>query len=146
MIALTRGTSLDSRINRWFSDVLAGLDWPVRDEVTTSWAPPVDIVEEADAIRILAEIPGVKPEDVKIAVQDNVLTIQGTKEQVSEEKTERVHRYERSYGAFARSFTLPATVDAEHIKARYDKGVLSVTLPKMEKAKPRQVQVEVAKA
>ncbi len=108
--------------------------------------PPVDVLEEAEVIRIVAEVPGVKPEDVKISVEGNVLTIQGTKEQVAEEQTERVHRYERTYGAFERTFTLPATVDAERITASYDKGVLTVTLPKAEKAKPRQIQVEAVKA
>jgi HSP20 family protein len=89
------------------------------------------------------EVPGVKPEDVKILVEGNVLTIQGTKEQVAEQKTEKVHRYERTYGTFERSFTLPATVDAEHIKATYNMGVLTLVLPKVEKAKPRQIKVEI---
>ena len=82
-------------------------------------------------------------EAVKILVENNVLTIQGTKEQLAEEKTEKVHRYERAYGAFERSFTLPATVDATNIKATYDVGVLTLTLPKVEKAKPREIKLEV---
>ena len=114
-------------------------------EASAAWVPPVDIFEQADGIRIMAEIPGVNPSDVKISVEGNVLTIQGTKQQVAEEKTERVHRYERTYGAFERSFTLPPTVDASQIKATYENGVLTVTLPKVEKAKARQIQVEVAK-
>ena len=76
----------------------------------------------------------------------NVLTISGTKQQTAEERTERVHRYERTYGAFERTFTLPATVDADKIRASYDHGVLTVTLPKVEKAKPRQIQVELQKS
>jgi len=115
-------------------------------EPSAEWVPPVDILEQADGIRIMAELPGVNPSDVKISVEDNILTIQGAKQQVAEEKTERVHRYERTYGAFERSFTLPPTVDASNIKATYDNGVLTVTLPKVEKAKPRQIQVEVAKS
>ncbi len=138
--------TLGNRLSRMFNDVLGGADWGYRDSAAATWAPSVDVLEEADAVRIMAEVPGVKPEDVKISVEGNVLTIQGTKEQVAEEKTERVHRYERTYGAFERTFTLPATVDAEHIKASYDKGVLTVTLPKVEKAKPRQIQVEAVKA
>ena len=114
-----------------------------RDGATTAWVPPVDISEQADAIRITAEVPGVKPEDVQISVEGNVLTIHGTKQQVEEERTERVHRYERAYGAFERSFTLPATVDPRGIKATYDHGVLTLTLPKVEQAKPRQIPVEV---
>jgi HSP20 family protein len=82
---------------------------------------------------------------VKISLEGNVLTLQGTKQQVAEEQTERVHRYERTYGAFARTFTLPRTVDTAQIKAGYDNGVLTITLPKAEQAKPRQIAVEVAK-
>jgi HSP20 family protein len=111
----------------------------------TAWTPVVDILEEPEFLRITAEIPGVKAEDVKISVEGNVLTIAGTKEQVAEEKAEKVYRYERSFGTFERSFTLPATVDAEHIKANYDNGVLHLILPKVEKAKPRLVKVEVGK-
>ena len=103
----------------------------------------MDILEEADAIRIMAEVPGIDPKDVKISVEGNVLTIHGTKQQVAEERTERVHRYERTYGAFERTFTLPATVDANNIKAGYEHGVLTVTLPKVEQAKPRQIAVQV---
>jgi len=147
----TPETALDvftvgNRLSRLLNDTLGGFDWGYRDGAAATWVPPVDVLEEADAIRIVAEVPGVKPEDVKISVEGNVLTIQGTKEQVAEENTERVHCYERTYGAFERTFTLPATVDAEHIKASYDKGVLTVTLPKVEKAKPRQIQVEAVKA
>ena len=137
--------SVGNRLSRLVNE-LGGFDWGYRDSAAAAWVPPVDVLEESDAIRIMAEVPGVKPEDVKISVEGNVLTIQGAKQQVAEEKTERVHRYERTYGAFERTFTLPATVDAEHIKASYDSGVLTVTLPKVEKAKPRQIQVEAVKA
>lgn len=110
---------------------------------TGAWAPVVDIVEQPENIRIVAEIPGVKPEDVKIAVEGNLLTIQGMKQQAMEEKNDKVHRYERTYGAFERTFTLPATVDAEHIKATYGNGLLTLLLPKVEKAKPRQIKVDI---
>lgn len=139
-------TAMERRISRMFEDAFGGFDWQLRESAAAAWVPPVDVFEEGDAIRIMAEVPGVKAEDVKIAVEGNVLTIQGTKQQVAEERTERVHRYERTYGQFERSFTLPATVDAERIKARYESGVLTVTLPKVEKAKPRNVQIEVAKS
>lgn len=138
--------TLESGINRLLNDALTGFDWQYRDSAGAAWVPPVDIFEESDVIRITAEVPGVKPEDVKISVEGNVLTIHGQKQQVAEEKTERVHRYERTYGTFERTFTLPATVDAASIKARYESGVLTVTLPKVEQAKPRQIQVEVAKS
>ena len=138
------GNTLECRIGRLFSDVFGDLDWQYRDSAGASWVPPVDILEQPDAIRIMAEVPGVKPENVKISLENNFLTIHGSKEQIAEERTERVHRYERTYGAFERSFTLPATVDATAIKATYEHGVLTVTLPKVEKAKPRQIDVQVA--
>lgn len=134
--------NVGNRISRLLNEALG--DWQYRDSTTAAWVPPVDIFEEAGAIRIVAEVPGVNPEDVKISVENNVLTIHGTKQQVAEERTERVHRYERTYGTFERSFTLPATVDAGNIKAAYERGVLTVTLPKMENAKPRQIPVQVA--
>jgi HSP20 family protein len=137
-------STLEHRISRLFSDALGSLDWQYRDNAGASWVPAVDIFEEPEAIRITAEVPGVKPEDVKISLENNVMTIRGTKEQVAAERTERVHRYERTYGAFERSFALPATVDAGAIKATYEHGILTVTLPKVEKAKPREIQVQVA--
>jgi HSP20 family protein len=132
--------TLERRMGRAF-EPFGDFEW--RGETTGAWMPVVDIFEEANALRIIAEVPGVKPADVKISVENNVLTIQGMKEQVAEEKAEKVHRFERTYGAFERSFTLPATVDPEHIKATYMAGVLTLILPKVEKAKPRQIKIEV---
>jgi HSP20 family protein len=132
---------LSDRIQRLLNETLGGTDWQYRDSAAASWVPAVDVFEEADSIRINAELPGVKPEDIDISVEGNLLTIRGTKQQETEEKTERVHRYERMYGAFERSFTLPASVDPQNIKASYDNGVLTVTLPKSEKAKPRRIEV-----
>lgn len=134
--------NLERRMGRLFNEPLLGVEFPVGDIATAAWMPPVDIFEEPEFVRIVAEIPGVKPEDVKLMVEGNTLTIQGTKEQVAEEKAEKVHRYERNYGAFERSFTLPASVDPNAIKANYDMGVLTVTLPKLEKAKARHIKVE----
>ena len=135
---------LSNRLGRLVNDGLLGLEWQSPAGATTAWVPPVDIFEEDHAIRIMAEIPGVRAEDVKLTVENNVLTIQGSKQQVAQERTDRVHRYERTYGAFERSFTLPTTVDANNIQASYENGVLTVTLPKVEKAKPRQIEVQVA--
>ena len=149
MMYLTRnnlrdtGTHLTDRIQRMVNETLGGLDWQYRDSAAASWVPAVDIFEEADAIRIDAEIPGVNAEDISISLEGNLLTIHGTKQQEAEEKTERVHRYERTYGTFERSFTLPASVEPNDIKATYDNGVLTITLPKTERAKPRQIEVNV---
>jgi HSP20 family protein len=135
--------NLERRMGRVFNEPFGTFDWPVGEITTGAWTPVVDILEEPEYLRITAEVPGVKPENVKILVEGNLLTIQGTKEQTAEAKTEKVHRYERIYGTFERTFTLPATVDAEHIKANYEMGVLTLTLPKVEKAKPRQIAVEI---
>lgn len=136
-------TSLEQRITRFLNDAFGGLDGPAGDGVVPAWVPAVDVFEDADAIRIVAEVPGVTPEDVKISHENNVLTIHGTKQQTAEKRAERAYRYERAYGAFARSFTLPPTVDVNGIKANYEYGVLTVTLPKVEQARPRQIQVQV---
>jgi HSP20 family protein len=139
-----RGVSnLTDRIQQMVNETLGGLDWQYRDSAAASWVPAVDVFEESDSIRITAEIPGVQPENIAISLEGNLLTLSGTKQQEAEEKTERVHRYERVYGAFERAFTLPTSVEPKDIKARYDHGVLTVTLPKSEKAKPRQIEVEV---
>jgi HSP20 family protein len=152
MFAITRNprpaesATLEGRLNRLFNEALGNFDWQFRDSAAAAWTPPVDIFEQDNEIRIMAELPGVKPEHVKLSVEGNVLTLSGTKEQSAEERTERVHRYERTYGAFERTFTLPTSIDASNIKASYAHGVLTVTLPKVEKAKPRQIQVEVTKS
>lgn len=108
-----------------------------------TWIPTVDVFESKDELRIVAELPGVRPEDVKLSVENAMLSIRGEKKQVAEENAEAVHRYERSYGLFLRSFRIPSTVDADRIQARYEHGVLTVTLPKSEKAKPREITVQV---
>jgi HSP20 family protein len=136
-------TQLTDRIQRALNETLGGLDWQYRDSAAASWVPPVDVFEEADTIRITAEIPGVRPDDIQISLEGNLLTVRGTKQQEAEEKTERVHRYERTYGAFERSFTLPSSVEPKDIRANYDHGVLTLTLPKSERAKPRQIEVKV---
>ena len=109
--------------------------------ITASWYPACDVFEDKDAIKIVAEVPGVKPEDVKLSLENNLLTIRGEKRQQAEERTERVHRYERSYGQFERTFALPGTVDPENIQATYEHGILTVTLPKAEKARPKEIPV-----
>jgi HSP20 family protein len=134
---------LERRMGRIFNEPVRSFDWTPAEAATAAWAPLVDIFEEHDTIRLVVELPGVKPEDVKIAVEGNILTIKGVKEQVAEEKAEKIYRYERNYGAFERTFTLPATVKPEKIKATYENGVLTLTLPKVEAAKPHLIKVEV---
>lgn len=133
------------RLNQVLDAAFTG--WPFATEsgdlVTSAWVPPTDIFEDAEGLKILVELPGLRPEDVKLTVENLTLTIRGEKKQVAEEQTTKVHRYERSYGAFERSFALPNTVDVERVVAKFEHGVLTVTLPKAEKAKPRAIEVKV---
>ena len=103
MLVRKEVSGLEQRLNRLFNDAFGGLDWQHRDTVGAAWVPPVDIFEETDAIRLVAEVPGVTPNDVKISLENNTLTIHGTKQQVAEDRAERVYRYERSYGNFAKA-------------------------------------------
>lgn len=131
------------RLNSVLDEAFAG--FPREDgAITAAWSPVCDVFEDKDAVKIVAEVPGVPPEDVKISLENNVLTIRGEKQQTAEERNERVHRYERTYGAFERSFALPSTVDPERIQAEYRNGVLTVTVPKAEKARPREIAVKVS--
>jgi HSP20 family protein len=107
------------------------------------WMPPVDVIEERNAIRLVAELPGVKPEDVRISLEGSTLTLQGEKHKEEEHEDDKVYRFERTYGMFERSFTLPATIDANQIVAKFDAGLLTIQLPKVEAAKPRQIAVTV---
>jgi HSP20 family protein len=107
------------------------------------WAPPVDIVETEDAITLKADIPDVKVDDIDIRVENNTLTLTGHRKFEKDEKVKGWHRLERSYGEFVRSFALPNTVDTDKVSADYKNGVLSVSLPKKEAAKPRQVKVAI---
>ncbi len=105
--------------------------------------PAVDVREDSDAISVQAELPGLSPEDVHVKLENGVLTLSGEKH-VQQEKGEGDYRVvERQYGKFLRSFTLPDSVDADEIDAAYSHGVLTVTLPKLAKAKPRSVEVKV---
>jgi len=114
------------RLNALLDEALTG--WPVGNGVSTSaWLPSVDVFEDKESLKIVAELPGLKPEDVKITLENSTLTLRGEKKQVAEEKTERVHRYERSYGSFERSFSLPNTVDAEKVAASFENGVLDAS-------------------
>lgn len=108
------------------------------------WVPSVDISETDEAFHIAAELPEVKKEDVKVTLENGVLTLQGERKEEREEKGRKIHRIERSYGQFVRSFTLPDGVDDTKVKAEFKEGVLHLHLPKSEKAKPKAIEVKVA--
>jgi HSP20 family protein len=134
--------TLQDRMNRLFGDVY------LRDEDVIqrgSWVPLVDIYEtEGHDLVIKAELPDMTREAIEVTVEHNTLTLKGTKNPPAEVKEDQFRRSERHYGAFIRSFTLPATVDPSKVAAEYRNGVLTVKLPYREEAKPRTINVEVA--
>jgi len=116
---------------------------PEEADAAAEWTPAVDVYEDAEALRIHAELPGLKKEDVKINVREGVLTLRGERKFENEEKKDNYYRLERSYGSFLRSFTLPNTVDPEKIQAKMKDGVLELVIPKKPEAKPKEIKVEV---
>jgi HSP20 family protein len=133
---------IQTRLNHMFGDS------PTRafddDRFFANWAPPVDIQETEKEYIVKADLPDVKKEDVKIEIDEDVLTVEGERKQEKEEKDKRFHRTERSYGRFVRRFALPTHVDGTAVKAEFKDGVLNVHLPKTEAAKPKAIEVKVA--
>jgi len=147
-----RGTSPDSQLNRLFTDFFGRA---MQEQNLTTWAPAVDIYEGENELVVKADLPDVKPEDLDIRVENNILTIRGERKfekldrsAVAGEKVDEKNylRVERAYGSFARSFSLANTVNTEAIKADYKDGVLTLNIPKREEAKPKQIKVNVATA
>jgi len=134
---------MSERLNRVFSR--PSLRNSGKENLTVAdWVPTVDISESDGEYLIKAELPEVKKEDVKVTVENGVLTLQGERRQEKEEKSKRFHRVERSYGSFVRSFSLPESVDESSVRADYKDGVLNLHLPKSEKVKPKAIDVKVA--
>jgi HSP20 family protein len=114
---------------------------PQGSGTATAWAPALDISERKDAYLVTVELPGVEAEDLEITMEDGLLTIRGERHFAHDSSEQQFHRVERRYGAFRRSITLPAQVQAEQIEASFDNGVLQILVPKMEEAKPKRIQV-----
>jgi HSP20 family protein len=139
-------------LNRWdpFTEIAR-----LQDEVSrqffapeprsTGFIPPVDIHEDKDAIYVLAELPGVKTEDVKLHVENNILTLTGERKLEKEDKREGYHRVERSYGTFTRSFALPNSVASDQVQAEMNDGILTVKLPKKAEVQPKRIEVKSGK-
>jgi len=108
----------------------------------SGWSPALDLHEDTDNFFVSAELPGMKKEEIEISLQDGVLTLSGERKHEKTENTTEIHRSERFVGRFQRTLTLPAAVDADKVKASYQEGILNVTLPKAETAKPKQIQVK----
>jgi HSP20 family protein len=133
---------MSDRLNRMFARPAARTNGK-ETMIVADWVPTVDISETDGEYQIKAEIPDVKKEDVKVTLEDGVLTIQGERKQEKEEKGKKYHRVERSYGSFVRSFSLPDVIDEGKVKAEFKDGVLNLHLPKSEKAKPKAIEVKV---
>jgi HSP20 family protein len=109
----------------------------------STWTPAADIAELENEYLVKLELPGVNKDDVGITVESNILTIRGEKKFEKDEKKDNFHRIERTYGSFERSFTLPSTIRTDKIDAVYKDGILTVSLPKAEEAKPKQIEVKI---
>ena len=136
-----RGAStLHEQVNRLFGNAL---ERSAEESNLTSWAPAADIYETEHELVVKADVPEVDPNDLDIRVENNILTIRGERKFEKKVNEENYLRVERAYGTFSRSFSLANTVNSEAIKADYQNGVLTLTIPKREEAKPKQIKVNV---
>ena len=135
---------VSKRLNRIFGQPPARTEAGNEMLALADWAPSVDISETEAVYLIKGEIPGVKKDDVKITIQDGMLTIQGERKQEKEEKGKKFHRVECSYGSFMRSFRVPDDADEGKVKAEFKDGMLNITLPKSAKVKPKATNVSVS--
>jgi HSP20 family protein len=146
MFITASGRPLDSlaslrRLNSALDEAFGS--WPAEGNAGDPWLPACDVVVDKDAVRLLAELPGVRPEDVTLSLENNTLTIRGQKQRQSGEPSGRSHSLERNYGWFERRLALPSTVDPERVAAVLEHGILTVTIPKAERARPREIPVSV---
>ena len=134
---------ISRQLNRVFGRLPSRLE-PDRELMAMAdWTPNVDITETDTEYVIKGEIPGVKKEDVKITIENGMITLRGERKQEKEEKDKKFHRIERSYGSFMRSFRLPDNVDESAVKAEFKDGMINVTLPKAAKSKAKSVEVSI---
>ena len=120
-------------------------DWPLPAVFAKGWAPMADISETKDKLIVKAELPGLEPEDIKLTLSGNLLTIQGEKKKEKEEKDEQHYSLERYRGEFQRSFRLPVEVLEDKIDAKFDKGVLTITMPKTAKSQKKEIKISKGK-
>ena len=132
--------TMQNRLNSLFSDMNDGAS-PL---TTAAYVPAVDIYEDDKKVMLKLEVPGIDEKDLDVSVENNTLTVKGERKFEAEEKEENFHRIERRYGSFFRAFTLPSTVDTEHVQAKYNAGVLKLELLKKPEAQPKQIKINVA--
>ena len=135
---------LQNRLNSIFND-FASSNGELQNESLSAgnFIPPVDIYEDANRLVLKLEVPGIPQEDLQINLENHTLTVKGERKFVNDEREENFHRIDRRYGNFVRSFTLPSTIETESAQANYENGVLAITLPKKEAAKPKQVKIQI---
>src|ERR1700759_3835956 len=134
--------ALQNRVNNLFRE-MNDSDSPL---TTASFVPAVDIYEDSKKVVLKLEVPGIEEKDLDIRVENNTLTVKGERKFEKEEKEENFHRIERRYSSFYRAFTLPSTVDSEHVQASYQNGILKLELSKKPEAQPKQIKVSVGSA
>jgi HSP20 family protein len=132
---------IQDELNRLFGRTFTGGE-SLRPSAAGAWMPAMDVFETEDTIVAKLELPGIEPNDVEVAVEDSTLTVSGRREFETETNEENYHRVERRYGSFSRSIALPQTADVEKVSARFDKGVLEISVPKAERAKPKKIEIE----
>lgn len=135
---------MNDRLNRMFGRSVTGQGDGREAMTLADWTPAVDVSESDNEYVIKADLPHVKKDDVKVTVQEGILSIQGERKKEEEKKGEKIHRVERAYGRFVRTFSLPDYVDESKVSADFKDGVLIVHLPKSEKAKPKAIEVKVS--
>jgi HSP20 family protein len=135
--------SIQNEMNRLFGTVFDPPATGGNGGTLRRWMPAMDLVETEDHFVLRADLPGLSESDVNIEVEDNVLTVSGERKTEHEATKEGYHRVERAFGSFSRSLTLPEGVDAEAVVARFDRGVLEITIPKPEQRKPRKISIGV---
>lgn len=134
-------TTLQDRMNRLFRDSYGEGQEAL---TTTTFAPPVDVYEDEHNVTLKIEVPGIDEKDIDVRIENNTLSVHGERKFEKDEKEENFRRVERHYGSFTRTFTLPNTVDTEHVQANYEKGILKIQLAKKAEAKPKQVKINVS--
>ncbi|MBI5577262.1 MAG: Hsp20/alpha crystallin family protein [Deltaproteobacteria bacterium] len=136
-------SGIQDKMNQLFEDTFSRTRGREEALGKGMWTPAVDIFETEEAVMVKAEIPGLERDQIAVEVKDGILTLHGERKFEKEVKEENYHRIERSYGTFHRSFSLPSSVEQDRISAKFKDGVLEVTLPKKERAKPKQIKVDV---
>ncbi|MEM7051011.1 MAG: Hsp20/alpha crystallin family protein [Acidobacteriota bacterium] len=133
--------SMQRFFDRGFDDFFT-LSRPTEEVARRNWMPAVDVRESEEGLTLVAELPGMKSEDVEITLENRVLTLRGERNFEKDTAGETYHRIERSYGTFSRSFTVPSNLRTDEVKASFEDGILTVTLPKAEEAKARKITIE----